>query len=167
MKKIKRALSYKKSKLSSLRRRGVKKGVNKPKPSHDRSLFDSAALSFVETSLDGTIIDYNSALARMLLAGEEDFKGRKLSSLVSKKWQDKEEAESRILINSGHSDEYEIELCKRDGTILPVLIRKCLQTDKHGQPQSIWMLVRDIRNREHVNRVPLSEVAQARSSSIP
>ena len=146
MKKIKRALRWRKTKLSPLRHRSVKKSVSKP--SHDRSLFDSAALSFVQTALNGTITDYNPELARMLLASEKEFKGRKLSSLVPKKWQEKEEERSRQLISGANSDEYEIELCKKDGTVLPVLIKKWLQSDKGGNPQSIWMLVRDISTKK-------------------
>jgi diguanylate cyclase (GGDEF)-like protein/PAS domain S-box-containing protein len=84
----------------------------------------------------------------MLLARQEDFKGCTVSSLVPKKWHDKEEAQHVQLIKSGVTDEYAIELCKKDGTALPVTVKKWLQTDKHGKAQRIWMLVRDITNKK-------------------
>ena len=146
MKKTKRALNWKKTRLSSLRHRTVKKGG--VKPPHDRSLFDSAALSFVETDLNGRIIDCNPALARMLVTTQDEFKERNISSLMPKIWRDQEEARTAQLIQSGAADEYEIELCKKDGTSFPVRIKKWLRTDKYGKAQSIWMLVRDITNKK-------------------
>lgn len=151
MKKTKRALNWKKARLSSLRQRSVKKAA--VKPPDDRSLFDSAALSFVETDLNGRIIDCNPALARMLVATQEEFKERHVSSLMPAAWQDQEETRTTQLIKSGSTDEYEIELCKKDGTILPVRIKKWLRTDKHGKPQSIWMLVRDLSNKKKTDDV--------------
>jgi diguanylate cyclase (GGDEF)-like protein/PAS domain S-box-containing protein len=146
MKKTKRVFSVKKTSAASLQYRAAMKSI--AKPSQDRSLFDSAALSFVETDLSGTIIDCNPALARMLLARQDEFKDSNLSSLIPKKWHDKEEAKRAQLIKSGVTDEYEIELCKTDGTALPVTIKKWLQTEKHGKAQSILMLVRDITSKK-------------------
>ena len=113
----------------------------------DRSLFDSAALSFIETDLNGTIIDYNPALARMLLLKRQKFTGCNVSSLVAKKHLARENAQRNQLLENGISDEYEIELIRSDGTTFPVMIKKWLQIDKHGKAQSIWMLVRDISSK--------------------
>src|SRR6185295_3533215 len=146
MKKIKRALSTKPGRGTSLRQRVAKKTL--AKPAYDRSVLDSAALSFIETDLSGIIIDCNPSLARMLLATQEDFKNRNVESLVPKKWHDKEQAKRDQLIKSGVTDEYAIELCRKDGTVLPVTVKKWLQIDEHGQAGRIWMLVRDTANKE-------------------
>jgi len=146
MKKTKRASSVRASRSTSLRPRVAKKSV--AKPAYDRSVFDSAALSFIETDLSGTIIECNPSLERMLLAKQEDFKDCNVASLVPKKWHDKEEAKHVQLIKSGATDEYEIELYKKDGTALPVTVKKWLQTDEHGKAQRIWTLVRDLANKK-------------------
>ena len=146
MKKIKRVSSAKESRSTLLTQRPAKKSM--AKPSHDQMLPDSAAFSFIETDLSGTILDCNPSLARMLLARQEDFKGCNVSSLVPKKWHDKEEAKRVQLIKSGVTDEYEIELCRRDGAALPVTVKKWLQTDKQGKANRVWLLVRDITNKK-------------------
>lgn len=145
MKKIKRASSVRASRSTSLRQRVANKSV--AKPAYDRSVFDSLALSFIETDLSGRIIDCNPSLERMLLARQEDFKECNIASLVPKKWHDKEETKRVQLIKGGVTDEYEIEFCRTDGTVLPVTVKKWLQTDGRGQAQRIWMLVRDIAGK--------------------
>lgn len=145
MKKTKRAINWKKTEVSSRRHKSAKRNViNRP---DDHSLFDSAALSFIETDLNGRIIECNSALARMLGATQEDFNERNLASLMPEVWREQDEARTTRLIQSGATDEYEIELCRKDGTALPVLIRKWLRIDKHGKPCGIWMLVRNVTNK--------------------
>src|SRR5918999_3879948 len=113
------------------------------KPSQYQSLFQSAAFSIVETDLTGRIIDYNPTFAGMLLANQEDFKASKVVSLIPQKWHDKEESTRAEVIENGVTDEYEIELLKTDGTIVPVAVRKWLQSDPQGNAQGIGMSVRD------------------------
>jgi diguanylate cyclase (GGDEF)-like protein/PAS domain S-box-containing protein len=117
---------------------------NLAKQSHYQSLFDSAAFSIVETDLSGKIIDCNPALARMLLASQDDFRACKILSLMPNKWHEKEESTRAEVIENGVTDEYQIELRKSDGTVFPVAVKKWLQTDPQGKAQGIWMLVRDI-----------------------
>ncbi len=107
-----------------------------------RSLFDSA-LSVVQTDLAGRILDCNPRLASALLAGQEDLKMRKFSSLVGDPWLAKEEDARGEVIKNGVTEEYEIELKKTDGIVVPVVVKKWLQIDRHGEPQGIWMVVRD------------------------
>jgi diguanylate cyclase (GGDEF)-like protein/PAS domain S-box-containing protein len=118
-----------------------------PQPSHYQSLFDSATFSIVETDLSGRIVDCNPALARMLLASQDDFRACKILSLMPNKWHDKEKLTSAEVIENGVIDEYEVELRKSDGTVFPVAIRKWLQTDPQGNAQGIWMLVREITDK--------------------
>jgi len=156
MKKIKRASSIRASRSTSRQRLAKKSAA---KPDHDRSVFDSAALSFIETDMNGKILDYHPSLARMLLAGQEDLKGCNVASLVSKKWQGIEEAKRVRLIDNGATDEYEIELNKSDGTAFPVSVKKWLQTDAQGKAQRIWMLVRDLANTKKNDDLVLRDLA--------
>ena len=144
MKKHKSAIDWKKSTLSSRRHESAKKQVIHR--ADDRWLFDSAALSFAETDLAGRIIECSPALAQMLGATQEDFNERNLASLMPEIWLEQDEARTTRLIRSGATEEYQIELRKHDGAVLPVRVRKWLRTDKHGNPRGIWMLVRDITN---------------------
>ena len=108
---------------------------------HD-SLFDSA-LSVVQTDLAGRILDCNPRLAGMLLADEEELKTRKFSSFVADKWRRTEEDARAEVIKNGVTEEYEIDLKKADGSLARVVVKKWLQIDRHGEPQGIWMVVRD------------------------
>src|SRR4030095_15174011 len=118
------------------------------KQSHYQSLFNSVAFSIGETDLTGRIVDCNPALARMLLANQDDFRACKLLSLIPNKWHEKEEPTRAEVIDNGVTDEYEIELRKSDGTVFPVAVKKWLQTDERGEAQAIWMLVRDITDKK-------------------
>ncbi|HYT55016.1 MAG TPA: EAL domain-containing protein [Verrucomicrobiae bacterium] len=118
------------------------------KQSHYQSLFNSVAFSIVETDLTGRIVDCNPALARMLLASQDDFRACKVLSLMPNKWHEKEESTRAEVIDNGVTDEYEIELRKSDGTVFPVAVKKWLQTDERGKAQGIWMLVRDITDKK-------------------
>ena len=118
------------------------------KQSHYQSLFNSVAFSIVETDLTGRIVDCNPALARMLLANQDDFRACKILSLMPNKWHEKEESTRADVIDNGVTDEYEIELRKSDGTVFPVAIKKWLQTDEREKAQGIWMLVRDITDKK-------------------
>lgn len=84
----------------------------------------------------------------MLLANQEDFKARNFLSLLPDKWHKKEEATRAEAVEHGSTDEYEIELRKKDGTVFPVGIKKWLQVDNFGNAQGVWMLVRDISDKK-------------------
>src|SRR5918996_3364841 len=131
--------------------RGENLKQNLAKQSHCQSLFDSVAFSIVETDLAGRIIDCNPALARMLLASQDDFRACKILSLMPNKWHDKEESTQAEVMEKGVTDEYETELRKSNGTVFPVAIKKWLQTDPQGKAQGIWMLVRDITDKKETN----------------
>ena len=113
-----------------------------------QSLLDSAALSIVETDLSGRIVDCNPVLANLLRVGPQKVKQRKFSTFVSEKSRSKEIATSAEVLERGSTDEYELELIREDGTVLPVAIKKWLQSNRYGKAQRIWMLVRDITDRK-------------------
>ncbi len=106
------------------------------------SFFDSA-LSVVQTDLAGRILDCHPRLAGMLLAGEEEIKARRFSDFVADKWRRVEEDARAEVIKHGVTEEYAIELKKADGALAPVVVKKWLQIDRHGEAQGIWMVVRD------------------------
>ena len=151
--------------------RGRKLNGVESKPSHYQALFDTAALSIIETDLTGRIIDCNPALARMLLVDHHNFKERRFLSLVADQWHKKEEMTRAEVMEHGIADEYEIELLKKDGTVFPVAIKKWLQTDKHGKAQRIWMLVRDLSDKKKhddvfYQRIILLLESQIRNQSL-
>jgi diguanylate cyclase (GGDEF)-like protein/PAS domain S-box-containing protein len=142
MKKVKRGPKVATNRFPASHDRRSKQALTQQ--SHYQALFDSATFSIVETDLSGRIVDCNPALARMLLASQDDFRACKMLSLMPSKWHDKEESTSADVVENGVTDEYEVELRKSDGTIFPVAVKKWLQTDQQGKAQGIWMLVRDV-----------------------
>jgi diguanylate cyclase (GGDEF)-like protein/PAS domain S-box-containing protein len=146
MKKVKRGPKVTTNRFPSARDRSSKQTLTQP--SHYQSLFDSATFSIVETDLSGRIVDCNPALARMLLAHQDEFRACKILNFMPTKWHDKETSTSVAVIENGVIDEYEVELRKSDGTVFPVAIRKWLQTDQQGRAQGIWMLVREITDKK-------------------
>ena len=52
------------------------------------------------------------------------------------------------ILPRGHSDIYEKEYRRKDGTIFPVELRTFLIEDDHGQPSAMWAIVRDITDRK-------------------
>jgi len=113
-----------------------------------QSLLDSAALSIVETDLSGRIVNCNPVLANLLRAGPEKVKQHKFSTFVSEKSRSKEVATNAEVLDRGSTNDYELELVREDGTVLPVAVKKWLQSNRYGKAQRIWMLVRDITDRK-------------------
>jgi diguanylate cyclase (GGDEF)-like protein/PAS domain S-box-containing protein len=84
----------------------------------------------------------------LLRAGPEKVKQRKFSTFVSEKSRSKEIATNTEVLERGSTNDYELELIREDGTVLPVAVKKWLQNNRYGKAQRIWMLVRDITDRK-------------------
>ncbi|HEX2929427.1 MAG TPA: diguanylate cyclase, partial [Candidatus Binatia bacterium] len=116
-------------------------------------LFDSPAIGIVVSDLNGRIRQYNSALARMLSKSQTEHKPLTVAALFPERWHEKEELTRAEVLKNGVTDEYQSELCKKDGTVLRVVIKKWLQFDEFERAQKIWLLVRDVTNKKPQNDV--------------
>jgi len=63
----------------------------------------------------------------------------------------------------GHSEEYEKEYIRQDGSVFPVRLRTWLVRDEAGQPAGLWALVRDITSERLIEaeRERYTEALQA------
>jgi PAS domain-containing protein len=50
----------------------------------------------------------------------------------------------------GHSDVYEKEYLRKDGTVFPVEVRTFLIRNEAGKPAGMWAIVRDITERKRM-----------------
>ena len=69
--------------------------------------------------------------------------------LIPKKWHGMEAdiVENQIMAK-GYSNEYEKEYIKKDGTVLPIIIRLWLISDEQGNPAGMWAIIRDISDQK-------------------
>jgi PAS domain S-box-containing protein len=114
-----------------------------------RRLHESMTDAFVVTDMTGCIQEFNATFQTML--GYTDAELRQLSylDLTPLQWHD---FEARIIteqiLPKGHSEVYEKEYRKRDGSIFPVELRTYLIRDNSEQPIGMWAIVRDITERK-------------------
>ena len=113
-----------------------------------RLLHESMRDAFVSVSMDGRISHWNSAYREMLGYDDDELRRLTYEELTPAKWH---EAEARIVreqvLARGHSDVYEKEYRRRDGSVFPVELRTFLVRDAEGRPEQMWAIVRDITVR--------------------
>lgn len=119
-----------------------------------RKMIDQLRMSlnngFVSTTPSGEIIEFNKAFSQMLGFEEKELKGMPLQKMTPEKWHDLEAriVEEQILAR-GYSDIYEKEYFRKDGTVIPVEQRAFVSRDEKGQPESMWAIISDIRERKN------------------
>jgi PAS domain S-box-containing protein len=118
-----------------------------------RNLYGSMTDAFVNTDLEGKILEFNKHYLDMLGYAEEEIKKLTFRDITPGKWSklDSEIRKEQIL-KRGYSDVYEKEYVKKDGTVFPVEVRSFLLNDEKGKPESIWSIVRDISERKKTEK---------------
>ncbi|MEI6435670.1 MAG: PAS domain S-box protein [Bacteroidota bacterium] len=110
-----------------------------------RGLYDSMKDGVLQTDLYGKIVDCNTALLDMLGYTIEELKKFTYQQLTPWKWHKLEDdIVQKQIIFYGHSDEYEKEYIRKDGSVIPVAVRVWLIKDDQGIPSGMWGIVRDI-----------------------
>jgi PAS domain S-box-containing protein len=114
-----------------------------------RRLHQSLMDAFVQTDMDGRLVDLNHAFLEMLGYPEEELKRLSYVDLTPARWH---EAEARIvaeqILPHGASEVYRKEYRRKDGSVFPVELRTFLLRDDDGAPAGMWAIVRDITHRE-------------------
>ena len=112
-----------------------------------RGLYESSIDGIVSAD-GGNIIECNQAFVDMLGYTKEEIKKMNYLDLVPIKWHDEL---SRILIEplqkKGYSDEYHLEIVKKDGSLIPVSISAWLMRDKECFTSKGWAIIRDISEK--------------------
>jgi PAS domain S-box-containing protein len=134
-----------------------------------RGLYDSSKDGIFFIDMRYRIQDANPAFVEMANYSLSELKQMLTTQLIPKKLHDMQTnvVESQIL-KRGYSDEYEMEMIKKDGTLLPIAIRAWLLKDDQGQPEGIWGMVRDIteqKRAEHLRQEAERELQRAKEAA--
>jgi PAS domain S-box-containing protein len=114
-----------------------------------RRLHETMLDAFVQMDMSGRIVDLNHAFGRMIGHNPEMMLGCNENDLSPDKWRGQvEPIIARQVIGRGHSDVYEKEYNRADGTVFPAELRTFLITDDNGRPIGMWSIVRDITTRK-------------------
>jgi len=114
-----------------------------------RELHESIRDAFVEISLEGRIIDFNHEYLNMLGYSADELRRLTYQELTPEKWHAAEaEIVDQQIMKRGHSDVYEKEYRRKDGSVFPVELRAFLLRGPDGQPTNIWGIARDITARK-------------------
>ncbi len=114
-----------------------------------RKLHETIRDAFVSVAMTGTIIDFNSFFQTMVGFTEEELRRLTYRDLTPEKRHAFEEkiVQEQILVR-GHSEVYEKEYRRKDGTIFPIELRTFLLLDDAGPPIGMWAIIRDITERK-------------------
>ena len=114
-----------------------------------RRLHESMTDCFVQVTISGEIINANSSYLNMLGYTYEEIFELKYTDITPQIWWEYEKhiVETQIL-PFGHSEIYEKEYIRKDGTVFPVELRTYLLRDKFENPIGMWAIVRDITDRK-------------------
>lgn len=116
-----------------------------------RSLFNSIQDGIVYADIHGNILDCNQYYCDMLGYSKQELTKMDCHKITPEKWHDFEaDIIERLVMTRGHSDLYEKEFIKKDGTVFPIDLRAWLIRDKQNNPAGMWALVRDISERKHL-----------------
>ena len=114
-----------------------------------RRLHESMRDAFVSVDMDGFIREYNEAYQQMLGYEPEELLTLRHTDVTPEKWHLFEtKIVQQQILPRGHSDIYEKEYRRKDGTIFPVELRTFLIKDDQGQPTAMWAIIRDITERK-------------------
>ena len=114
-----------------------------------RRLYESVRDGFAATTLEGRVTECNQAFLDMLGYTAVEIVGLPYQAVTPARWHAVEAAiiEQQVLTR-GHSELYEKEYARKDGTVFPVELRTYLIRDDAGRPAGMWAFIRDITERK-------------------
>jgi PAS domain S-box-containing protein len=123
-----------------------------------RGLFASSLDGILVVSLStGMITDANQAFLDMIGYPLAELRMKVYTELTPERWHGMEmEIIRDQVLARDFSDEYEKEIVRKDGTVVPMSVRRWLIKDKDGSPIGMWSILRDItekrRREEDIER---------------
>jgi len=116
-----------------------------------RRLHESMVDAYARTDLDGRLVEWNRAYEQMLGYSAEELRSKTYQDITPQRWHDMEaHILSAEVMTKGHSQVYEKEYFRSDGTVFPVELRVFLLRDDNANPLGMWAIVRDITERKLV-----------------
>ncbi len=109
------------------------------------TLFRTSRDGLVFLDLEGRILEANEAFLNMVGYEEKELTALSGTDLMSGHWSEREADIVKQQVEArGFTDEYEKELVRKDGSVLPVMARAWLVRDAAGDPLRMVNVVRDI-----------------------
>ena len=104
---------------------------------------------FISVNMSGNILEINDSLCKMLGYTQEEMLILTYRDLTPQRWHAYEQAivDSQIL-PYGHSEVYEKEYRRKDGSVFPVELRTSLIKNEQGENEGMWAIVRDITEKK-------------------
>lgn len=133
---------------------------------HYRTLFDNARDGIVSFALDGSLINVNRGLAKMLNRSVEELVGRSYRELATPEfWQLGEERTRKVLAQEHVPSTFSGDLIRKDGSLVPVEAHARIMYDKAGQPIGIQGIFRDITERRKIEE-QLEQLVAERTAAL-
>ncbi|MBX7255359.1 MAG: PAS domain S-box protein [Candidatus Hydrogenedentes bacterium] len=118
-----------------------------------RQLHETMFDAYARGDMAGNLIDANEAFCELVGYSLDELKTLTYVDLTLEHWRpyEAEILASQLLVRD-HTDVYEKEYVRKDGSVVPVELRVFLMRDAHGDPASMWAIVRDITERKRVEK---------------
>ena len=116
-----------------------------------RQLYESMRDGYVVFSVDGRVSEFNSSFQEMVGFEANDIYQLTYQDLTPEKWRplDASILENEVL-KKGYSQSYEKELCRKDGTSIPINLRVYQVRNEGGWTEGFWAIVRDITQQKAI-----------------
>ena len=114
-----------------------------------RRLHESITDAVVAVDMAGHILETNPTFQSMLGYTGEELRRLTYQELTPERWHAFEaQIVAEQVLARGHSEVYEKEYRRRDGTVFPIELRTYLIRNESNQPIGMWAIVRDITGRK-------------------
>jgi len=113
-----------------------------------RTLYESSRDGIATANLKGFITECNQAYADMLGYSREELKKIRYQDITPSKWHSFNEKIFQEVMEHGHSEVFEKEYIRKDGTVFPVALHTWRIDDEDGNPAGIGSIIRDITERK-------------------
>ncbi len=117
-----------------------------------RRLHESMRDAFVLVDMSGRILETNRSYQEMLGYDAEELTGLTYADLTPERWH---AFEARLateeILSRGHSEVYQKEYIRKDGTVFPVELHTFLLRNEAGEPAGMWAIVRDVTERKRAD----------------
>jgi len=118
-----------------------------------RLLYEGSADGYATINEDGVFMEYNTVFKEMTGYSDEELKTMTFKDITPKKWHVTEEKTLRDqILSSRHTNVYEKEFRRKDGTIFPAVLRTYLLKNENGKSIGIWAFIRDISERIRIEK---------------
>ncbi|ACH39544.1 MAG: hypothetical protein ACD_55C00136G0003 [uncultured bacterium] len=114
---------------------------------YNRTLFELSPIGLALCSMDGVLVDVNTAYADILGRTVAETLGLSYWEITPEKYEDQERMRLERLETVGFYGPYEKEYCRRDGRLVPVRLHG--RIIERNKARFIWSSVEDITDRKH------------------